>query len=152
LVKDLKSKGVPIDVVGMQMHLLVPWNSQILPQKSDVIQTMRRFAYLGVSIYITEFDLNLQNIPGTQEERWDVQAKVYRDMLDACLESGVCKSFSTWGVSDSTSWQTCGQWWCLNFPKADPLMFDGLLQPKPAYYAVRDALAGDPSPTPMATP
>ena len=147
LLIDLKSNGVPVDVVGMQMHLLVPWNSSILPLKADVIQTMRRFADLGVAIYITEFDVNLQNIPGTQEKRWDSEAQVYRDMLEACLDSGVCKSFSTWGVSDSTSWETCSQWWCLNLPNADPLMFDRDLQPKPAYYAVRDALTRVPSST-----
>ncbi len=143
-VKDLKSKGVPIDVVGMQMHLLLPWNSQILPDKAAVIETMRMFAELGVDIYITEFDVNLQSIQGSQKERWDLEAKVYRDMMEACLESGVCKSFATWGISDSTSWITCtDRWWCVKLPNADPLMFDKQFRPKPAYYAVRDALLGE---------
>jgi endo-1,4-beta-xylanase len=140
-VKELKSKGVPIDGVGMQMHLLLPWNSQLLPKKHDVITTMRMFADLGVKIYITEFDVNLHSIQGSKEFRWDFEAKLYRDMAEACVESGVCQSFSTWGISDATSWITCTEWWCVKLPDADPLMFDRDLQPKPAYYAVRDALS-----------
>jgi len=149
-VKTLKDKGVPIDVVGMQMHILLPWNSQIRPRKEDVIKTMKMFADLGVSIYITEFDVNLQAIGGSQKDKWEYEASIYRDMLESCLESKVCKSFTTWGVSDSTSWITCTSPGCVNLPNADPLMFDKDFQPKPAYYAVRDVLAGKPTTT--ATP
>jgi len=142
-VQDLRSRGVPIDVVGMQMHLLLPWNSQILPKKSAVIETMRRFAELGVDIYVTEFDVNLEARQGTRQEKWDLEAAVYRDMVEACVESGVCKSFATWGISDSTSWLTCTYDLCQKMPNADPLMYDGQFQPKPAYLAVRDALSGE---------
>jgi endo-1,4-beta-xylanase len=96
-VRSLKAKGVPIDVVGMQMHLLLPWNSQTPPVKADVIRTMQEFGSLGVKIYVTEFDVNLQNIAGTQDDRLRFEAQLYRDMVDACRESGVCQSFSTWG-------------------------------------------------------
>jgi len=139
-VKRLKSNGVPIDVVGMQMHLLLKYSSQIPPKKQDVIDTMRKFGELGVKVYITEFDVDVHRIPGTQQERWEYQANLYRDMLEACLESKVCTSFATWGVSDSTSWITCAEEWCVNVPDAAPLMFDRDFNPKPAYYAVRDVL------------
>ena len=66
-------------------------------------------------------------------------------MLEACLESGVCDSFATWGISDSTSWITCAYHTCVNEPQADPLMFDQDFNPKPAYFAVRDALANTPA-------
>lgn len=141
-VKDLKSRGVPIDIVGMQMHLFLPWNSQVRPKKEDVIKTMQRFAELGVDIYVTEFDVNLHERQGSQKERWDFEAELYRDMVAACLESGVCKSFATWGVSDSTSWITCTEDWCVKLPDADPLMYDKEFRPKPAYKAVYDVLAG----------
>ena len=137
-VKKLKEKGVPIDVVGMQMHLLLKWSSPIAPKKDDVIATMRKFADLGVRIYITEFDVDLTKRAGTQAEKWDYEAQLYRDMLEACLESGVCDSFTTWGISDSTSWITCESPGCVNEPNADPLMFDKEFNPKPAYFAIRD--------------
>jgi endo-1,4-beta-xylanase len=140
-VKSLKAQGIPIDVVGMQMHLLLKYSSPIPPTKQGVIDTMRKFGELGVKIYITEFDIDVHKVPGTQQERWQFQANLYRDMVEACLESGVCTSFATWGVSDSTSWITCQEQWCVNVPDADPLMFDKDFKPKPAYFAVRDVLS-----------
>lgn len=140
-VKNLKAQGVPIDVVGMQMHLLLKYSSPIAPTKQDVIDTMRKFGELGVEIYITEFDVDVHRVPGTQQERWQYQANLYRNMLEACLESGVCTSFATWGVSDSTSWITCQEQWCVNVPDADPLMFDKDFNPKPAYFTVMDVLS-----------
>ena len=139
-VKTLKEKGVPIDVVGMQMHLLLKYSSPISPKKADVIATMKKFGALGVKIYITEFDVDVSKVPGTIEQKYAYQAKLYQDMLQACLESGVCTSFTTWGISDSTSWITCTSTGCVNIPNADPLMFDREFKPKPAYFAVRDVL------------
>ena len=141
-VKDLKSKGVPVDVVGMEMHLLLKYSSPTAPDKAAVIATMRKFADLGVKIDITEFDVDLHNHSGTPEERLQFQADLYRTMLEACLESNVCESFSTWGVSDATSWltQPCSGSGCINEPDAAPLMFDRNYNPKPAYFAVRDVL------------
>lgn len=143
-VKTLKGKGVPIDGVGMQMHLLLPGLSQIPPNKNDVIKTMQRFASLGVSIYVTEFDVNLTNVPGSQQDKWNYEANLYHEMMSACIESGACKGFSTWGIGDSTSWITCADTLngCVNLPDADPLMFDKNFQPKPAYFGVQNALLG----------
>jgi endo-1,4-beta-xylanase len=145
-VKSLKEKGVPIDVVGMQMHLLLKFSSPTAPKKDDVIATMQKFAGLGVRIYITEFDVDLTKRAGTQAEKWEYQAQLYRDMLQACLESKVCDSFATWGVSDSTSWITYqGEGALVNEPNADPLMFDKEFNPKPAYFAIRDVLLNFPN-------
>jgi endo-1,4-beta-xylanase len=140
MVKELKDNDVPIDAVGMQMHLLL--GRPTVPEKADVIATMHEFSDLGVKIYITEFDVDLHNQTGSPEELLQFQANVYRDMLEACLESNVCESFTTWGISDSTSWLTsmCPEDYCIKHPDADPLMFDRDYNPKPAYFAVRDVL------------
>ncbi len=141
-VREMKAGGVPIDAVGMQMHIFFQWSSPIPPVKSEVIATMRRFASLGVRVYITEFDVQLIRQTGTRAARWEYEAQLYRDMVRACWESGVCDSFTTWGISDSTSWlavvEADGS---MREPNADPLMFDEAFAPKPAYYAVRDALS-----------
>ncbi len=63
------------------------------------------------------------------------------DMVGACLESGVCTNFTVWGVSDANSVITCTDSWCGGAPDADPLLFDRDFRPKPAYCAVREALA-----------
>jgi endo-1,4-beta-xylanase len=141
-VVDLKGKGVPVDVVGLQMHLLWKWHSPLAPTKEEVLATMNRYADLGVRIQITEFDVSLTRLPGTRDAKWAYQAQLYRDMLEACLETGVCDSLTTWGVSDSTSWITCLDAWCqTKEPDADPLMFDKEFRPKPAYWAVREVLS-----------
>lgn len=139
-VERLKAQGVPIDAVGMQMHLLLNQPYPRPPEKREVIDTMRTFGQLGVAVFITEFDVALNHVAGSQAERWNYQAELYRAMIEACLESGVCSSFATWGVGDATSWITCQEAWCLNLPDADPLMFDRDFNPKPAYYAVHAAL------------
>ncbi len=154
-VKQLKAEGVPIDVVGMQMHLFLPWKSNLLPPvKTNVIATMQKFAALGVRIAITEMDVDLARQTGSQAEKWAFEADVYRDMMEACLESGVCDSFTTWDISDATSWISCTATanGCLNERNADPLMFDLNYDPKPAYFAVREALLTDWTVTPVATP
>jgi endo-1,4-beta-xylanase len=135
-----------VDVIGMQMHNLTAWDTKYPPGKADVIQIMKKFSALGVRVYITEMDVNLtfiQNNYPTQEERWAYQAGIYKDMVDACLESGACDSFATWGISDSESWITtsCRGCWNEPSPNGDPLMFDNNFLPKPAYFAVRDTLA-----------
>lgn len=95
---------------------------------------MKRFGELGVQIYITEFDVNLDAVQGTQEEKWEYQAQLYRDMLEACLESGVCQAFSIFGVSDADTWYRG----FLEDP--EPLPFDDDYNPKPAYWALLELL------------
>jgi endo-1,4-beta-xylanase len=134
-----------VDVIGMQMHILTAWDTKLPPGKADVIEIMQGFSELGVRVAITEMDVNLaftQNDYPTKEQRWAYQAGIYRDMLDACLESGACDSFATMGISDSMSWivTSCPGCWNEPQPNGDPLMFDGNFIPKPAYFAVSDAL------------
>jgi endo-1,4-beta-xylanase len=152
-VKTLKARGAPVDVVGMQMHLLLKYSSPIPPKKADVIETMKKFGALGVKVYITEFDVDVSKVSGTQEQKWAYEADLYRDMFKACLEYGVCTNFSTWGISDSNSWITCLDSWCsLRIPSADPLMFDRNFNPKPSYFAIRDVLQQSMSSFPTVTP
>jgi endo-1,4-beta-xylanase len=140
IVARLKAKGL-IDGVGLQMHL----GGNDPPQKADVIATMRSF---GVPVYVTEFDVNLGEVGGDQTQRFAIQAEIYRNMLQACLESGVCKGFTFWGVGDRYSWLETR---LDAVPNADPTLFDNQLQPKPAYFAVRDVLRAW-SQTPVPTP
>lgn len=134
IVQSLKPKGL-IDGVGLQMHL----EGAKPPSKQDVINTMRSY---GVPVYVTEFDVNMKDVSGTQEERYSKQAAIYKDMLQACLESGVCKSFSFWGIGDKYSWIETEKWYSRYSPDGIPTLFGDNLKPKPAYFAVRDVLSG----------
>lgn len=137
VVKDLKAKGVPIDGIGMQMHLFSPWDAGGTPNKDEVIATMRRFAELGVKVYVTEFSVNLDKVSGTQAEKYQKEADIYRDMLSACLDSGVCAGFTFWGLADQWTWEV--RW--NNLKDAAPALYDQNYQAKPAYDAVWDVLS-----------
>lgn len=137
MIRDLKAKGTPIDAVGMQFHM----KATNPPSKADMITNMKRFASLGVGIYITELDVNLFGLPGTKEDKWAKQAKIYKDIVEACLESGVCKSVTIFGVSDKDSWLLKPEFQSMRGGEA-PLIFDDNYNPKPAYFAIRDALLG----------
>lgn len=133
-VKKWQSEGMPIDAIGMQMHFGPNLNYPI-PTKDQVKETIQKIDDLGLSVYITEFDINLYGVSGTQEEKLSFQANGYKEMFAACLESSNCKGFSIFGVSDDTSWLTT------NYPDADPLIFDEKYNPKPAYYSLYDLLS-----------
>ena len=128
IVRHLKGLGL-VDGVGLQMHL----DGSAPPTKEAVIAAMRSY---GVPVVVTEFDVNMTRVGGTQTDREALQAAVYRDMLEACLESGVCRSFTVWGIGDKYSWLETYQ----SLPNADATMYDDQLEPKPAYFAVYDAL------------
>jgi endo-1,4-beta-xylanase len=70
------------------------------------------------------------------------QAQIYKSVLEACLESQVCKSFTFWVVGDKYSFLEKPEFANVKGASldADPTMFDDELNPKPAYFAIRDML------------
>jgi endo-1,4-beta-xylanase len=131
LVQGLVQRGVPIDGVGLQMHVSLRWP----PDPEAVAANMARLGALGLAVHVTEMDVRIQDGVGTAEQRLAAQAHVYRVMMGVCLESSACKAFVTWGFTDRHSWipQFTGH------PDA-PLLFDESYRPKPAYYAIMEAL------------
>ena len=132
-VRDAKSRGIPIDAIGMQMHI----SAANIPPRDKVVANMRRFSTLGVKVYVTEFDVNMHDVSGSAKDKEAQQAKIYSDMLGACLDVGhdVCPNFGFLGLVDRQSWYNG-----LGIHDANPLMFHDNYDPKPAFYAVRAAL------------
>ena len=125
MVKDFKSRGIPIDCVGIQTHMT---GGSSLP--SSFQTTLTNFAALGVDVMLTEVDVT--NADVTQ----------YTNLTKACLAVSRCDGITVWGVRDSDSWRS-GE---------SPLLFDASGNPKPAYTAVLNALNGTPVVTPSPTP
>jgi endo-1,4-beta-xylanase len=132
LVSDLKSRGIPIDGVGHQMH-----NNLNYPGVQAVIDTINLFAGLGIDQQITEMDISVGNaytnyssIPASviAQEGYE-----YRDYFLAFRQlRGLISSVTLWGMADDHTWLTTGA-------KVDaPLLFDQGLQAKPAYWGVVD--------------
>lgn len=131
LVSRLRSRGVPVDAVGLQMHVL-PGGA---PTAADVRSNIRRLAALGVEVWITEMDVRLR-LPASEDDRAR-QAARFREILAVCLEEAACTGFVTWGFTDRYSWVPD------HFPGfGDALLFDRAYRAKPAYVAVREVLAG----------
>lgn len=132
MVSRLREQGL-IDAVGVQAHLgdWVP-----LPtterDKQDIIRTLVGY---GLPVVVTELDVNLHNVSGTQEERYMLQAEVYQIFIDAALQAGVTE-ISFWGIDEGNSWLEV---WSGQFD-ADATLFDRNLNPKPAYYAITQLL------------
>lgn len=128
MAKELVRKGVPIDGIGLQFHL----DSKKLPKMEDVKANFDRIAALGLDIYITELDVSLEGKPGTDAEKKELQANVYRDVLRICLSTPKCRSYTVFGFGDKYAWDELGD--------ATPLMFDKEYAPKPAFFAVQNEL------------
>lgn len=133
-VKDAKARGVPIDGIGMQMHL----DGTHPPTKDEVVSNMWRFGQLGVEVYVTELDVNMNDVKASDAEKDQTEANIYYEMARACIESKVCHSFAILGITDRETWYNH-----LGIPDARPLLFDRDYKPKPAYYSVRNALEQD---------
>jgi endo-1,4-beta-xylanase len=135
-IKNALLRGIPIDGVGFQMHI----DGSNPPSKSEVIENMRRFGSLGINVYVTEFDVNMANVNGSENTRNSTQAKIYYDMARACIESMVCKSFSILGITDKETWYAY-----LGYQNSDPLIFDEEYNMKPSFCSLYEAFKEQPS-------
>lgn len=120
LLEQELAAGTPIDGVGFQMHLRSDFNDF-----DGVEQNFQRFADLGLSIYITEFDVALD---ADGEEQ--LQASIYKRVMEICLQQPACKAIQTWGFTDRYSWRS----------RFSPLLLDSTYSAKPAYTAWQEAL------------
>lgn len=131
LVSDLLAQGVPIDGIGFQGHMIL---GQV---PSTLEENIRRFAQLGLEVQITELDIRIPT-PASESELQQ-QADDYREVVEACLAVDGCVGITTWGITDRHSWipdTFDGQ--------GAALPFDENYNKKPAYFAMLEALGGDP--------
>ncbi len=131
VIEQLRKNDL-IDGVGLQMTLM----GHNPPNKDDVIETMKSY---GLPVYITEFAVLMGNVSGTVEQRYNLQAGIYQEMLEAAIESQVCDHFYIFGIGDKYS---VFENQAIRWPDKnhDPSPFDDDLNPKPAYYSVLQVL------------
>ena len=134
MVKDFKARGVPIDGVGIQAHIVDLEAKDLETFEANV----ERLAALGLQVHITELDVGLPvDARGRPRDEAALkrQAEIYRQIADACLRQPRCTAFQTWGFTDKYTWIP-------NFTKGAkgmPLPFDRRYARKPAYDALLDA-------------
>ena len=129
LVEQLKSQGVRIDGVGFQGHLGIQF-----PYPDTFGDSLARFAAAGVDVAVTEADVRMV-LPVTPD-KLAAQATYFGNMMRSCVAVRRCVTFTLWGFTDRYSWVPgffAGE--------GAATLFDESYAPKPAYFAVADALA-----------
>ncbi|MFI7500413.1 endo-1,4-beta-xylanase [Streptomyces sp. NPDC049687] len=135
LVRSLKDRGVPIDGVGLQAHLIL---GQV---PSTLQQNIQRFADLGVDVAITELDIRM-TLPSDSTELAQQKAD-YKAVTAACVAVARCVNLTVWGFTDSDSWVES------TFPgQGAATPYDANYAPKPAYYGIAEALGDTSTPPP----
>ena len=137
LVKQLKGSGVPLDGIGMEMHLhYQDGGADVPPSPQLFAEWVKKYEDLGLDVYVTEFDVDMTRYSGSKAQEQAVQAQWYKNYLQAALDSGV-KNFYIFGLTDTTSWYNL-----IGQPHADALFLNGNYSPKPAFTAIEQVLEG----------
>jgi GH35 family endo-1,4-beta-xylanase len=130
LVQGLRAEGVPIDGVGLQMHV----SAANRPSDGSIAANMSRLAGLGLIVNISEMDVRIRDLPDTLQSRLAAQRTAYHSIVGLCVAEPRCEGVTFWGFTDAHSWIDA------QFGADDPLLFDEQYAAKPAYYGVLDAL------------
>ncbi len=130
LVKRLRDDDVPIHGVGFQTH------RKLTDGLAGFADMLRRFADLGVEVYITEMDVRIHDTAASGVELLQ-QAEVYGRAVRACLDVVACKFINLWGFTDAHSW--IGTVFHIGWGRATVLT--DTLAAKPAYHRIAAELA-----------
>lgn len=133
LVQGMISRGVPINGVGLEMHLTLNG----APSQSDISANMARLAALGLEVHVSEMDVRVpvDSSGSASAASLAAEATIYQNVFAACQANPNCTEFLTWGVTDLHSWIPS------TFPGTGAgLLFDSQYNPKPAYGALSASL------------
>jgi endo-1,4-beta-xylanase len=148
LLERLKSRGAPVDALGLQSHLGPGDQDQV--NALDRAQPREWKTFLdgatgtGLGLLVTEFDVNDRGLAGditVRDRRVADYAKAYFDLT---LSYPQLTDVLCWGLDDRYSWL---QGWT---PRADhlpqrPCPYDAEFKPKPLRQALAAAFAGAPA-------
>jgi endo-1,4-beta-xylanase len=126
-MRDLTDRGVPVDVAGLQTHMLAGDPNWELFER-----LMAELDQMGVRIHITEMDAPTSPDDPT---RHVIQAARMSRVTRLCLDTPSCDAITVWGVHDGATWLE----WFVG-PGTEPLLFDTDLNPKSAYDSVASEL------------
>ena len=142
LLRRLKEARVPIDAVGIQSHIKAGSPYTIGKGVREFMASVRK---MGLQIYITELDVNEDDLPYDDVAQRDhAIAETYQQYLSAVLPEKAVKAVLTWGVSDNHTWLNDGPTHKRKQPNRPQrsLPFDHDYRPKEAFFAIRDCFDG----------
>ena len=145
IIKDLQSRGIRIDAIGMQGHMGMDY-----PDFTEFEESLKAYAGTGINVMITEWDMSAlptvnmganvadveaynammnpypDGLPEEVSAVWNERMKTFMDMF--VKYSDVITRVTAWGVSAIDSWKNN---WPMRGRVEYPLLFDRNLQPKP---------------------
>jgi endo-1,4-beta-xylanase len=139
LVEESLNRKVPIQAIGLESHLSAtePMENE---SQDKFIQSIRS---LGLKILITELDINDAKVPGGFAERDDAVARAYAEYLLKIVPRTGAEQVIFWTPWDGSDWLNSMHG--VKYDRADgrphrPGLIDAGIHPKPAFYAVANAL------------
>jgi endo-1,4-beta-xylanase len=136
LLRRLQKRGVPIDAVGIESHLSIPG-----PQAgSGVRGFVRDLKRMGLQVFLTELDVNEQQLAGSDAQRDTAIARAYTEYLFMMLAEPNVTAVVTWGITDRYTALNKDKFERRDGKPQRPLPFDEDYQPTPAFFALRDAV------------
>lgn len=135
LITDLKTRGIPFDGLGFQMHIDTDF-----PSQSQLKSIVDKVVAKGVKIHFSEVDIRVNknntstfltvSAANTQKAKYKEVVTTFKTIPES-QQYGV----TVWGLIDS-------QTWLLDFYKQPewPLLFFDDLKPKPAHTGFLEAL------------
>jgi endo-1,4-beta-xylanase len=143
ILKDLKTRRIPVDDVGFENNFWV----YAPPNYSDMVATINQIKAMGYGIApsqtIVDESTNYPFWPGRPKTVTSVsnldeaQTAIYRDVFKAYLETG--SPFGMFGFTDAVSEFGPGTG-NYNVPDARAMILDASYEPKPAYSALVEDL------------
>ena len=138
MVDDFQARGIPLDGVGLQVHITYNW-----PPLTDIVNTMDELVRRGLKIHLSELDVRVNpdgDITTLTPARSQAQKARVKALVSAfnALPSENRFAITLWGLRDPESWLI--DFW----GRPDwPLLFDADYRPKPAYEGFLEALQED---------
>lgn len=134
-LNELRNRGVPIDGIGLQMHISIK-----SPSASQIDETFREIAGQQYKIHVSELDISV-NPDGKDIDLTDDSLQKQADLLGNIVTSynQVEEQFrygiTIWGITDKYSWLRS------YFNREDyPLLYDDNYKPKPCYCRLKEVL------------
>ena len=126
IVDSLIADGT-IDGYGFQSHYSVG-STNLFYVEIAMKEMAKRVLNDGTPIRLRVSELDV-GIPSNTDSNWQTQARYYSQLMELYIQfADQMEAVHTWGTVDNLSWRK----------ENYPLLFDGMSQPKPAFYAIVD--------------
>lgn len=136
LLRRLKTRGVPVDAVGIQSHMTAGNATAFGP---GLMAFLRELRAMDLQVFLSELDVNDRQVASDAGARDAAVAETYGRYLDMVLAEPAVTAMLTWGITDKFSW--------LNEEDSRPdglteraLPFDADYRPKAAFAAIRSSI------------